>query len=177
MTATIVGNSSLPKLHFPIQRKRLPHKFTVESHRSDMPTPNESSAPHKRTRRDHATETAEDYVEAIAESHESSGTCRVRDLAIHFGVSHVTVSRIVARLQTEGLVNTAPYRPIELTSRGKRLAKTSRNRHETVYRFLVSLGIDEETAAIDAEGIEHHVSPQTLKKFAELADQNLNSKT
>lgn len=136
-----------------------------------MSTPNGAAAPHKRTRRDHATETAEDYVEAIAEAHKSSGTCRVRDLAIHFGVSHVTVTRIVSRLQTEGLVNTAPYRPIELTARGKRLATASRKRHETVFRFLVSLGIDEETAAIDAEGMEHHVSPQTLKKFAELAGE------
>ena len=142
-----------------------------------MPTPDESSAPHKRTRRDHATETAEDYVEAIAETHKSTGTCRVRDLAIHFGVSHVTVSRIVSRLQAEGLVSTAPYRPVDLTARGKRLATTSRNRHETVYRFLVSLGIDEETAAIDAEGIEHHVSPQTLKRFAELTEKHLKSDT
>lgn len=140
-----------------------------------MPTPDESSAPHKRTRRDHATETAEDYVEAIAETHKSTGTCRVRDLALHFGVSHVTVSRIVSRLQAEGLVNTAPYRPVDLTARGKRLATTSRNRHETVYRFLVSLGIDEETAAIDAEGMEHHVSPQTLKRFAELTEKHSKS--
>ena len=140
-----------------------------------MPTPNDSSAPHQRTRRDHATETAEDYVEAIAETHKLSGTCRVRDLAIHFGISHVTVTRTISRLQAEGLVSTAPYRPIELTARGKRLAKASRKRHDTVFRFLVSLGIDEETAAIDAEGMEHHVSPLTLKKFAELADQRSES--
>ena len=142
-----------------------------------MTTPEQSSTPHKRTRRDHSTETAEDYVEAIAETHRSSGTCRVRDLAIHFGVSHVTVTRIVSRLQAEGLVNTAPYRPIELTPQGKRLATASRKRHETVFRFLVSLGIDEETAAIDAEGMEHHVSPQTLKKFAEFADKNSSPNT
>jgi DtxR family manganese transport transcriptional regulator len=140
-----------------------------------MPTPNESSVSHRRTRRDHATETAEDYVEAIAETHNSAGTCRVRDLAIHFGVSHVTVTRIVSRLQGEGLVTTAPYRPIELTPQGKRLATASRKRHETVFRFLVSLGIDREIAAIDAEGMEHHVSPQTLKRFAELADKNAAS--
>ena len=140
-----------------------------------MPTPTESSVSHRRTRRDHATETAEDYVEAIAETHKSAGACRVRDLAIHFGVSHVTVTRIVSRLQWEGLVTTAPYRPIELTPQGKRLATASRKRHETVFRFLVSLGIDEEIAAIDAEGMEHHVSPQTLKRFAELVDKNAAS--
>lgn len=114
-------------------------------------------------------ETAEDYVEAIAEAHEKTGTCRVRDLTQHFGVSHVTVTRIVARLQSEGLVETAPYRPIELTRRGKRLATKSKKQHEIVYRFLLSIGVDAETAAIDAEGIEHHVSPQTLARFDELA--------
>ena len=134
-----------------------------------MPKTDKESAPHRRTRRDHATETAEDYVEAIADAHEKTGACRVRDLSQHFGVSHVTVTRTVARLQSEGLVSTAPYRPIELTASGKRLATRSRKRHEIVFRFLVSLGIDEETAAIDAEGIEHHVSPQTLARFEELA--------
>jgi len=136
-----------------------------------MPKKNEISVPHKRTRRDHATETAEDYVEAIADVEEQAGTCRVRDLTEHFGVSHVTVTRTIARLQSKGLVKTAPYRPIELTAEGRKLATQSRKRHEIVYRFLLSIGVDEKTAAIDAEGIEHHVSPQTLAKFQEIADR------
>ena len=126
----------------------------------------DNSALHRRTRRDHATETAEDYVEAVAEIHLENGTCRVVDLAKYFGVSHVTVTRIVARLQEEGLVETEAYRPIGLTAKGRRLARRSRERHETVYQFLLAIGVDEKTAAIDAEGIEHHVSPSTLKKFS-----------
>ena len=43
-------------------------------------------------------------------------------------------------------------------------------RHEVVYEFLLSIGVDPATAAIDAEGIEHHVSPQTLKKLKEFSD-------
>jgi DtxR family manganese transport transcriptional regulator len=124
-------------------------------------------APHRRTRRDHASETAEDYVEAIAAVSAGAGSCRVADLARWFGVSHVTVTKIVQRLKTEGLVETAPYRPIQLTAKGTRLAAKSRARHEIVYRFLLALGIDERTAAVDAEGIEHHVSPSTLARFAE----------
>lgn len=127
----------------------------------------DKSQPHRRTRRDHSTETAEDYVEAIAEILEENGACRVVDLAKHFGVSHVTVTRIVARIQEEGLVQTEAYRPIQLTSKGRRLAKKSRERHETVYQFLLAIGVDESTAAIDAEGIEHHVSPATLARFSE----------
>ena len=107
---------------------------------------------HERTRVDHATEIAEDYVEAIAVVIEEQGVCRVKDLAEHFAVSHVTVNRTVARLQ----------RDVELTTQGARLAKDSRRRHEIVLSFLIALGVSEETAATDSEGIEHHVSPETL---------------
>jgi DtxR family manganese transport transcriptional regulator len=54
--------------------------------------------PHRRTRRDHSLETAEDYVEAVAETVAAHGVCRVVDLARTFAVSHVTVSRIISRL-------------------------------------------------------------------------------
>lgn len=117
---------------------------------------------HERTRVDHATEIAEDYVEAIAEVIEEQGVCRVKDLAEHFAVSHVTVNRTVARLQRDGYVTTEPYSPVELTTQGARLAKDSRRRHEIVLSFLIALGVSEETAATDSEGIEHHVSPETL---------------
>ena len=127
------------------------------------------SDPHRRTRSDHATELAEDYVEAIAESMEQTGTCRVVDLARHFGVSHVTVTRTVGRLQEEGLVRTEKYRPIKLTAKGNRLARKTRERHQIVYEFLRSIGLDEKTAAEDAEGMEHHVSPKTLAKLREIS--------
>ena len=87
------------------------------------------------------------------------------DLAKRFGVSHVTVTRIVTRLQDEGLLRTEKYRPIELTTKGCRLAERSRQRHKIVYEFLLAVGVDSRVAAIDAEGIDHHVSPQTLNKF------------
>lgn len=129
------------------------------------------SEPHRRTRHDHASETAEDYVEAVAEILHQQGSCRVTDLARRFAVSHVTVNRIVDRLQKEGLLSTRPYQPIELTPKGRRLATRCRERHEIVYRFLRAIGVDEETAAIDAEGIEHHVSPATLQRFQEFGNQ------
>lgn len=137
-----------------------------------MAKPASNSTPHQRTRRDHSTETAEDYVEAVAEIISDRSSCRLVDLAEYFAVSHVTANRIVARLQKEGLLSTEPYQPIQLTAKGRRLAVRCRQRHETVYRFLLSIGIDETTAAIDAEGIEHHVSPKTLRRFEELLQCN-----
>lgn len=130
------------------------------------------SEPHRRTRDDHKSETAEDYVEAIAAILAERDVCRLADLAKHFAVSNVTAHRIVERLLNEGLVWTEPYQPISLTTEGQRLAARCRERHEIVYRFLLSLGIDEVTAAIDAEGIEHHVSPKTLKRFKELTSRD-----
>ncbi len=142
-----------------------------------MPEITKRSNPHRRTRRDHATETAEDYVEAVADIMDESGSCRVVDLAKRFAVSHVTVTRVVARLQDEGLLSTEPYRPISLTPKGKRLAAKSRHRHKIVYQFLLAIGVDDTTAAIDAEGIEHHVSPMTLRRFEELTARLHGSST
>ena len=119
----------------------------------------------RRSRRDRAGEIAQDYVEAIADLTAAVGEARVVDLARRLGVTHVTVNRTLARLQQAGYVNTKPYRAIFLTSAGNRLAEESKRRHETVVAFLRSLGISERAAEMDAEGIEHHVSPETLAVF------------
>ncbi len=121
-----------------------------------------ASNQHQRTRRDHANETAEDYVEAIAMIQAKRGSCRLTDLSKHFLVSHVTVSKILSRLEREGLVATVPYAPVKLTGAGEQLAKKSRARHEIVFAFLLALGVQPAIAEIDAEGIEHHVSQETL---------------
>ncbi len=110
-------------------------------------------------------ETAEDYVEAISDLTAEHGEARAVDLARRLGVSHVTVIRTVARLRRDGYVSTRPYRSIFLTERGARLAEESRGRHEIVFAFLLALGVPERIAQTDAEGIEHHVSPETLAAF------------
>jgi len=116
----------------------------------------------QRSRRDRAGEIAQDYVEAIADLSAALGEARVTDLARRLGVTHVTVNRTLARLQSAGYVHTKPYRAIFLTDAGHKLALESKQRHETVVAFLHSLGIPKKIAELDAEGIEHHVSPETL---------------
>ena len=124
--------------------------------------PDESFA---KVRADHSTETAEDYVEGISDIIHRQGECRVKDLAVHMGVSHVTVVRTIGRLAKESLVVSEPYRPIRLSAKGERLAAHSRKRHEIVLSFLLALGVRPVEAARDAEGMEHHVSADTLERM------------
>lgn len=117
----------------------------------------------QRTREDHSRERAEDYVELIDALIRENGEARAVDLAQRLGVSHVTVSKAVQRLQREGLVTAQRYRSIFLTEKGAELAAASQARHELVLDFLRAIGVSEEVANVDAEGIEHHVSDETLE--------------
>ncbi|MGO8677111.1 MAG: manganese-binding transcriptional regulator MntR [Limisphaerales bacterium] len=119
----------------------------------------------RHTRRENAMETAQDYAEAIADLAAIHGEARAVDLARRLGVSHVTVIRTVARLQRDGYVSTRPYRSIFLTDKGLLLADESRRRHEIVLAFLRALGVPDAIAQADAEGMEHHASPETLAAF------------
>lgn len=118
--------------------------------------------PFVRTRDDHRTELREDYVEIIARLIAEKGEARSVDIAQALGVSQTAVSAMITRLTKEGMVASAPYRSVFLTEKGHRLARECTGRHELVKRFLRDIGVSEKTAAQDAEGIEHHLSPETI---------------
>ena len=128
----------------------------------------DSAAKFDRIRRAHQSEVAEDYVEMISDLIEETGEARTVDLAARFGVTSPTVNAIVHRLQRENLVETRPYRSIFLTEAGKALAESSRARHQIVRDFLVTIGVPGTIAEEDAEGVEHHVSEETLAVFAQI---------
>ena len=132
----------------------------------------ESAAKFDRIRRAHQSEVAEDYVEMIADLIVETGEARTVDLAARFGVTSPTVNAIIQRLQREDLVETRPYRSIFLTEAGQALAKEARARHRIVRDFLVAIGVPETIAEEDAEGIEHHVSAETLTVFAKITNQD-----
>ena len=117
------------------------------------------------TRDARRTEVAEDYVEMIADLIDTEGEARTVDVADRLGVSHATVVKTVARIKAMGLVTNRPYRGIFLTERGRAVANASRSRHEVVLAFLRAIGVAEDTAQRDAEGMEHHCSPKTLAAF------------
>ncbi len=107
----------------------------------------------------------EDYVEMIGDLIAELGEARVADIAERMGVAQPTATKAVARLKREGFATSRPYRGVFLTEEGAALAERVRARHRTVVALLVAVGVPEEVAELDAEGIEHHVSEQSLKAF------------
>jgi DtxR family transcriptional regulator, manganese transport regulator len=128
-------------------------------------SPSDSAESFRQTRKAHRAETADDYVELIADLVDEHGEARSVDVAGRLGVSHATVAKTLTRLQRQGLIVHRPYRGTFLTDAGRRLAEEARQRHRLVVAFLVSIGVSAETAHHDAEGIEHHVSDETLSVF------------
>jgi DtxR family manganese transport transcriptional regulator len=119
----------------------------------------------RQTRNNRRTELIEDYVELIADLIDRDGEARQVDIAQRLGVAQPTVAKMLKRLAADGLIQQRPYRGVFLTEEGKELAEHARRRHNIVEAFLLALGISPETARIDAEGMEHHASAETLEVF------------
>ena len=107
----------------------------------------------------------EDYVEMVGDLIDEFGEARITDLAQRMGVTHPTATKAVTRLKREGLAMSRPYRGVFLTDAGTEMAERVRARHRTVVDFLIAVGVPPETAELDAEGMEHHVSGTTLHAF------------
>jgi len=117
------------------------------------------------------SEVVEDYVELIAELIHRNGSARPVEIAERLGVTQPTVSKNLTRLKREGFIEQEPYRSIRLTEAGRQLAEACRKRHRIVVEFLIALGISKDVAEHDAEGIEHHVSEETLRVFKAFTDK------
>ena len=118
-----------------------------------------------KVRNAHKTENTEDYLELIAELHNTNGEARIVDIAKRLGIAQATANKTIQRLQAQGYIKREPYRSLFLTLKGQKIASYSKKRHNTVYNFLLNLGLDAKTAEVDSEGIEHHVSKKTLIKM------------
>lgn len=121
----------------------------------------------RQVREAHRRELIDDYVELISDLIREVGEARQVDMAARLGVSQPTVAKMLKRLATVGLIEMIPWRGVFLTQEGEKLAQESRERHQIVENFLLVLGVSPEIARRDAEGMEHHVSEETLVKFRE----------
>lgn len=127
---------------------------------------------HRRVRRQHADELAEDYVEAIFLRIQDTGFARVMDLAADFGISHVSVIRALRRLEEQGLLTYSRENGAVLTAVGEKMARTAVARHDLLVRFFRALGVSEGQADADAEGTEHHLSQETFDAIRRFLDEN-----
>jgi Mn-dependent DtxR family transcriptional regulator len=108
------------------------------------------------------TTAVQDYLEQIHQLIEAKGYARAVDIAANLSVSQASVSAMIQRMDAEGFVVYEKYRGIILTDKGREIARHIIERHEVLTRLLRRFGIDEETIYNDVEGMEHHISSQTL---------------
>ncbi len=137
-----------------------------------LQTADEQAEAFERVRQAHLMEATEDYVELIDDLICNQGEARLVDVAERLGITQPSASKTLARLQRDGYITSEPYRSIFLTSKGKSLADKSRARHDIVFRFLLAIGVSEDAAKQDSEGLEHHVSDETLAAFERVINQS-----
>jgi Mn-dependent DtxR family transcriptional regulator len=109
----------------------------------------------------------EDYLEVIYELIERKGYATTIDISNYLNVSSPSVTKMVQKLDETGHVRYEKYRGITLTREGIAIAQGIRNRHSLLVEFLRIIGVNEGIANIDAEGLEHHMHPETLQKLEE----------
>jgi Mn-dependent DtxR family transcriptional regulator len=109
----------------------------------------------------------EDYLEVIYELITKKGYATTVDISDYLNVSSPSVTKMLQRLNESGHLNYERYRGISLTESGVAIAKNMHDRHGILADFLKMIGVGEDTANRDAEGIEHHLHPETLKKLEE----------
>jgi Mn-dependent DtxR family transcriptional regulator len=115
------------------------------------------------------SQSAEDYLERIHELIEEKGYARVVDIASSLKVKQASVTSMVQKLGEAGYLKYEKYRGLSLTDKGRDVARRIRNRHETLSRFFSLFDLDAESQRQDIEGIEHHLSPDTVQILADLA--------
>ncbi len=116
------------------------------------------------------TSAIEDYLERIMELMNEKGYARVVDIASRLGISQASVTNMVQKLDAEGLIKYEKYRGLVLTPSGLSVAQTIARRHELLEEFFTLLGVTPGVIAHDVEGMEHHISPETLEAIQRLTE-------
>jgi Mn-dependent DtxR family transcriptional regulator len=121
----------------------------------------------KDSTRDQHTDRMEDYLEVIYELMKQKGYATAVDISESLNVSSPSVTKMLQRLNESKYLRYEKYRGINLTGEGIAVAESIREKHNFLAEFFKMIGVDENIANIDAEGVEHHLHPETLKKLQE----------
>ncbi|MEZ5384556.1 MAG: transcriptional regulator MntR [Prosthecobacter sp.] len=117
----------------------------------------------------------EDYLEQIHNLIDAKGYARVVDIAQNLSISQASVTNMIQKLDTEGLVVYERYRGVVLTEDGRKVGAAIARRHEVLTRLLAGFGLDPKTVHEDVEGMEHHISRQTLEVLTLLTEELENN--
>lgn len=113
----------------------------------------------------------EDYLEQIHNLIQAKGYARVVDIAQNLGISQASVTNMIQKLDAEGYLIYERYRGVVLTDEGRKIGQEIARRHEVLTRLLSSFGMDPQTVHHDVEGMEHHISRQTLEVLTLLMEE------
>ncbi len=114
------------------------------------------------------TPSMEDYIEQIYMLIEDKGYARVSDIAEALAVHPSSVTKMVQKLDKDEYLVYEKYRGLVLTTKGKKIGKRLVYRHELLEQFLRIIGVDEENIYEDVEGIEHHLSWNSIDRIGDL---------
>ncbi|GAA0348206.1 transcriptional regulator MntR [Bacillus carboniphilus] len=114
------------------------------------------------------TPSMEDYIEQIYLLTEQKGYARVSDIAESLSVHPSSVTKMVQKLDKDEFLIYEKYRGLVLTAKGKKLGKRLVERHELLEQFLRIIGVKEENIYGDVEGIEHHLSWNSIDRIGDL---------
>jgi Mn-dependent DtxR family transcriptional regulator len=117
----------------------------------------------------------EDYLEQIHNLIEAKGYARVVEIAANLGISQASVTNMIQKLDAEGYLVYERYRGVVLTEAGRKIGQEIARRHEVLTRLLATFGLDAETVHKDVEGMEHHISRQTLEVLTLLMEELENN--
>lgn len=121
------------------------------------------------------TPRSEDYLEVVFHLIQDKGYATTSDISTALRVRPPTVSNMIGKLAGKGYLEYERYRGMKLTARGERVAKSVIRRHRVIAEFMAMMGVDDETAFEDTEGIEHHVHPTTIRRLERVAEYLRNN--
>jgi len=104
----------------------------------------------------------EDYLERIYKLVDEKGYARVSDIAEGLCVHPSSVTKMIQKLDKSSYLVYEKYRGLMLTSKGKKMGKRLMERHQLLESFLTLIGVQEENIYKDVEGIEHHLSSDSI---------------
>ncbi|MDO8518032.1 MAG: iron dependent repressor, metal binding and dimerization domain protein [bacterium] len=110
----------------------------------------------------------EDYLHVIYLLTAKDTEARISAIAAALKVRKPSVSQMAERLKKQGYITYKPYQELTLTPKGRRVALAIHNRHEALVDFFTAIGVPKKVQEHDIHGLEHYLSPITLKKLQEL---------